>query len=526
MEPSPRKRGLPRIPLTEDVLERRRLAKQRSNSLRSEVNGDNKSTILTSNKKNMQIPTVVRILRAATSSIVLDIGPQDQVCGYCGALVWATEFTGRHVGTGPKSYSICCANGKVQLPLLEETPPELVQLLTGTSRRELKFQKNSRMYNIIFALCSFGGNVDENINNGSGPYVFRVNNDVYHSIGSLLPPDGLTPKFAQFYMYDGREAIDHRLNFPRSGDKLDPDIVNFLLHMLTRDNVRVGIFKQIRERYHVAQQIPVRLRLLERRTSDGRFVNLLGVNDYEFVGLVVDEDLTNRRDILVHYKQRGLQPITELHPCFMSLQYPLLFPRAEDGFQLGIKYRGATNVGKDNKNTVSMREFQAFRLQYRVSEGHNLLLGGRLFLQYIVDAWCCIECGRLKWVELHQSIIRSELYNNIVDNFSRGDVSAADVGKRIVLPSSFTGGNRYMQQNYQDSLAVCKEYGHPDLFVTFTCNPQWVEIQRALAATGCRDASARPDIVARVFKLKLDAMMSDFTKKHVLGRVPCSCVHN
>ncbi|KAL8101721.1 hypothetical protein AgCh_033567 [Apium graveolens] len=166
-----------------------------------------------------------------------------------------------------------------------------------------------------------------------------------------------------------------------------------------------------------------------------------------------------------------------------------------------------------------MREFQAFRLQYRVSERHSLLLGGRIFLQYIVDAWCCIERGRLKWVELHQSIIRSELYNNIVDSFSRGDVSAADVGKRIVLPSSFTGGNRYMQQNYQDSLAVCKEYGHPDLFVTFTCNPQWVEIQRALAATGCRDASARPDIVARVFKLKLDAMMSDFTKKDVLGRV-------
>ncbi|KAL8101720.1 hypothetical protein AgCh_033566 [Apium graveolens] len=37
MEPSPRKRGRPRIPLTEDVLERRRLAKQRSNSRRSEA---------------------------------------------------------------------------------------------------------------------------------------------------------------------------------------------------------------------------------------------------------------------------------------------------------------------------------------------------------------------------------------------------------------------------------------------------------------------------------------------------------
>ncbi|KAL8118471.1 hypothetical protein AgCh_016116 [Apium graveolens] len=259
--------------------------------------------------------------------------------------------------------------------------------------------------------------------------------------------------------------------------------------------------------------------LLERKANDGRFVNLLGMNDYEFFSLAVDEDLTNRRNIFVHYRKRGLQPITELHPCFMSLQYPLLFPCREDEFRLGIKYRGASNADQDNDNTISMREFQILSLQYRPSEGHTLLLGGRLFLQYIVDSWCCIDRGRLKWVELHQSVIRSELYNNIVDNYSCWDVSAADVGKRIFLPSSFVRGNRYMQPNCQDSLVVCKEYGHLDLFVTFTCNPQWIEIRRALVSTGNRDASARPDIVARVFKLKLDAMMANFIKKDVLGRV-------
>ncbi|KAK1359003.1 hypothetical protein POM88_043477 [Heracleum sosnowskyi] len=76
-----------------------------------------------------------------------------------------------------------------------------------------------------------------------------------------------------------------------------------------------------------------------------------------------------------------------------------------------------------------------------------------------------------------------------------------------------------MQQNFQDSLALCKEYGHPDLFVTFTCNPKWVEIQRSLAIAGSGDASVRPDLIACIFKLKLDAMMSDFMKKDVVGRV-------
>ncbi|KAK1394686.1 hypothetical protein POM88_013742 [Heracleum sosnowskyi] len=348
-----------------------------------------------------------------------DIGMPDQVCGYCTAQVWAAEFTGRHVGSGPKGYSICCGKGKVHLPLLSETPPELMALLTGNGSRERKFKQNNRMYNTIFALCSFGGTVDEAINNGSAPYVFRVNLQTYHSIGSLLPPDGRTPKFAQFYMYDGQEALDYRLGFPQRRNVLDAEIVGILQEMLFRVNALVQIFRQVRERYPLSQQIPVRLRLLERRSGDGRFVNLPGGNDYEFAGLAIDDNFVDTRDILVDYKQSGLKHINELHPCFMSLQYPLLFPAGEDGFRLGIKHRGY----------------------------------------------------------------------------------------------------RYMQQNFQDSIAVCKEYGHPDIFITFTCNPKWVEIQRAVAAAGSQDASVRPDLVARVFKIKLDAMMADLTKQNVLGRV-------
>ena len=76
-----------------------------------------------------------------------------------------------------------------------------------------------------------------------------------------------------------------------------------------------------------------------------------------------------------------------------------------------------------------------------------------------------------------------------------------------------------MQQNFQDSLAICKEYGHPDLFITFTCNPIWDEIEAAVQLSSSHDASVCPDISTRIFKLKLDAMMADFTKHHVMVRV-------
>lgn len=199
-------------------------------------------------------------------------------------------------------------------------------------------------------------------------------------------------------MCDGQEAIDHRMNFPRHSNALDANIVFALQAMLTRDNALVGIFKQLWERYRASQQTPIRLKLLEMRSTDYRFVNIPGGNDYELAALALDNNFKDNRDILVEHKQRGLKPISELHHSFMLLQYPLLFLRGEDGYRLGIKHRNIEDANPNKRNTVSDREYQAFRLQYHDDEGHSLLLGGRLFLQYVVDALCCVERGKLKWV--------------------------------------------------------------------------------------------------------------------------------
>lgn len=60
----------------------------------------------------------------------------------------------------------------------------------------------------------------------------------------------------------------------------------------------------------------------------------------------------------------------------------------------------------------------------------------------------------------------------------RGELNAAAIGKRIILPSSFTGGPQYMSNNCKDAFAICKYVGYPGYFVTMTCNPEWKEIKR------------------------------------------------
>jgi len=75
------------------------------------------------------------------------------------------------------------------------------------------------------------------------------------------------------------------------------------------------------------------------------------------------------------------------------------------------------------------------------------------------------------------------------------------LGTRVVLPSSFPGGPRHMQQSYMDAMAIVRKFGKPDFFVTFTANRGWPEVTRNLPSG--QKASDRPDLVARVFHLKL-----------------------
>jgi hypothetical protein len=71
---------------------------------------------------------------------------------------------------------------------------------------------------------------------------------------------------------------------------------------------------------------------------------------------------------------------------------------------------------------------------------------------------------------------------------------------------------------YFDGMAISAAVGFPDLFITFTCNPNWPEIRRLLSNRNLKPQD-RPDIISRVFKIKFDELMRDLTKKHLLGKV-------
>ncbi|XP_012847965.1 PREDICTED: uncharacterized protein LOC105967922 [Erythranthe guttata] len=308
---------------------------------------------------------------------------------------------------------------------------------------------------MIFSFTSLGGKVQTSINNGSGPYTFLFNGQNYHLLGSLLPEEGIRPKFAQLYIFDTENEIQNRIDAVISenqSNNLDPAIVASLKDMIDGNNVLAQHYRAVRDRFSNDGHQGVKLRLVKSRNTDGRTYNL--PNASKIAGLI----------------------------------YPLLFPYGEDGYQ----------------DDISLRE--------------SPFADNRKRKKFCVDGFSMVESQRLNFIRFNQDQLRVDMYKGIEENIFKGYTEGKPVGQRIIIPGSFTTGPRYMFNNFVDALQIYNWIGFPTLFITITCNPQWPEIQRVLKDTNLR-AEDRPDILCRVFKMKLDSMMTEIKKDRIFGRI-------
>ena len=281
-------------------------------------------------------------------------------------------------------------------------------------------------------------------------------------------------------------------------------------------------------------------------------VTLVSNQRYLQVSVLIDH---HAQDLVLTLRDGGLQTIPVLNSNAMPLHFTVLFPNGDRGWNKDERH---TTGGK----TVTAKEFAVFHLAERdprdqdcklltfeqilerlvlapEEEGHLSTVdyihrGGRLFQEKVCLDWITVEDSRLDWSAQNQKKLRADSYRNVrqvvdaqgrrrVAGEPRGDMLYPEdrqlnyrVGAKI-LPSSKTGSPRWYYGKYQDSMRICQEYGPPTFFITFTGNPKWKEITSNLAP-GMKTED-RPDLVARVFKQKYDALMDCLIKCNLLGTV-------
>ncbi|GJY51338.1 DNA helicase PIF1, ATP-dependent [Tanacetum coccineum] len=306
-----------------------------------------------------------------------------------------------------KKAAFTSTGGKILLPHFHDTPPSLNHLLSHDQPLTAKFREQIRVYNSMFCFTSFGAKIDHSINKGRAPYTFRISGQNYHMMGSLLPKEGMPPRFAQLYFFDTQNEVKNRTSAfidKETSEGIDKDIVGNLISMLDQYSPVAQSFRMARDWGNTHDSPDFRLRLHNERKTTRQY-NSPTVSEVAAIIINDFRDAHTTRDIIVDQKDTGPQRVSELHPSYMALQYPLLFPYGEDGFHEKIPYYSN---------------------------------GGRLFQQYLVDAYTAVEEQRLKWTRNNQDTLRVDLYHNLCDAVTRGDTSEVGLGKRIILPRTFT----------------------------------------------------------------------------------------
>jgi len=453
-------------------------------------------------------------------------GAPNYTCKYCDAMFWYDE---RNKTDSKKKkqilYSNCCKYGEIKIPRYNE-PPQFLSMLIHHRGNNLSnhFYQKIRQYNSMFAFTSMGGNIDKTINKGEGPYVFRINGQIHHRIGSLLhETDNTRPKFAELYIFDTQNEIQNRIEAitredPDDND-INPYIVQELKNMLDQYNPLVKKFRQARDLLEQYKGIDISVRIVGAKKGDPIQYEMPHTEELAML-IVGDLSLENyKRDIIVNSTHKGLQRISIYHPAYMALQYPLLFPYGERGFQLGIPYQNqhGNQRKKRKRSSVTIHEYYKYHMHFRSNQPNPFLCYGRLSKQAIVDARAMEDEDRLMYIAKNQDKLRVEYLQGIYYAVEKGLTDSNQIGKRVFLPSSHTGSRRYMIQNYHDGIAISRVYGPPDLFITFTCNPKWPEISVALLEH--QYANDRPDIIIRVFHMKLQQLLEDIRSGTIFGPV-------
>uniref|UniRef100_A0A0R0F7N8 Helitron helicase-like domain-containing protein n=1 Tax=Glycine max TaxID=3847 RepID=A0A0R0F7N8_SOYBN len=359
-----------------------------------------------------------------------------------------------------------------------------------------------RTYNMMFVFTSAGIKFDKSINHSRGLPTIRIQGQPCHRIGSMLPMPGKEPKFAQVYIFDTENEVQNRINAISPHNQIQGHIVSQLSEMLDEYDVHAKTFKMARDRLQDGQVDNIKLKLITNREKDGRTYNVPTVPEVTTL-IVGDFDANSKRDIIIETQHGQLQKIHELH---------------SNGYRPDILHSSAPDSKKRIRNRLTMREWFAYRLQCRSNESKNLLNSGRLFQQFVVEQYTMVKSERLSYIRNNQKKLRVDKFWSLQHSLDDGSTKGLNKGKRVILPSTFVGSPRYMDQLYFDGMAICSHVGFPNLFITLTCNPNWPEIHRLLNPLNLK-ATDRPGIISRVFKLKYELILMDLTKNQMLGKV-------
>jgi len=248
-------------------------------------------------------------------------------------------------------------------------------------------------------MTSVGVKIDNSVTRQSGPYCFKIQGELHHLTGALLPHGDQTPMYAQIYILDTAEQLNVRR---ANNNNLDLVVMDNLQTMLLDSHPYIGRYRHayelIKEKPADEQQ-EVTIRLHVNLQQDQRTHNLPTAEE---IAVIIPEEgvhhALDNRDVVLRARGGRLEQISQNSPSYSALHYVLLFPNGENGWHPRIpicgaqlRERGENARQRDGEErarsqVVSDTCYYAYCLHVRDGPQPPLFYGGKLFQQFVVDA--------------------------------------------------------------------------------------------------------------------------------------------
>lgn len=346
---------------------------------------------------------------------------------------------------------------------------------------------------------------------------------VHHKVCGLTATNPRDPHFAQQYVVDPQEmdleGVTHvRIGYMKLGQEVNAakraiihELLVYIHERLEQCNRYVNDFRTAFERAkqgdYEAKKLVINADAKPKGEHERRYNADTGMK--EVAVLLADDEVSNR-DIVLDPKGGDANKfyISETNRAYDSLHYTTLFPEGEDSWNLAMKLRGSEEEGDpwqddfddgsladgqldgddedgiayrtvsqrqtdyydraaERRGQLSCRDFYAFHLHDRPLHGDGMRQGerdtmfyaGRAFQEYLVMAYAKMENQRLGYLQSDsgQKKLRAEQYDQLLEAVR--DPTADTIGRRIVLPSTYSGSPRDMNARYQDAMAIVRHYG-------------------------------------------------------------------
>ena len=189
---------------------------------------------------------------------------------------------------------------------------------------------------------------------------------------------------------------------------------------------------------------PVRMVIAKRPFQDRRYDN---PTTTEIAAVYVGNDGAppnpGERDLELYSADNNADNTVKIKatsPNADPMTCPLLFFHGDFGWSIDIQQNAIPNErlqGARRRTRLTLNEFYAYRVA--VCDNFSTIhLSRLLFQQYLVDAFTKIEGNELAYIRTHQSQLRVESYQGLMDHIDRrAKAEDAQVGRIVILPSTF-----------------------------------------------------------------------------------------